>query len=485
MSDVNAHDFTEISEAADVFDLYAGAAAGAKSGMEVELCFFNPDQNDLPVMDQDQNLSLKRAALAALPEDGKWVHNEPTSEVLEIASQAYDFSNMRAALDEMRQKISVLCAQAARLGLKRSYFQEFPEKSADDLLSRIMDVERYQVMYAPYRADMAECVRYFAVCKSNQVSVSPRDMDHMLEGVRRLYVLAPLLFLLTDNSGGFLEGQRFSGHAGMYLRHRGLRGGHGGFVPYAFTAASGEEFVSRHIDHVMNNPLFMYYDHDGRLVKVPSGDWSVTFNSLKEQGLNTASNYYLAQSVLWPDVKIAALTANDGQVYGHRYEARMFGVGNHQHQSAYLLTSALAFHEDFARGVDALLSRYGFDLSHNSYATLMRVRSAYHAARNHNGRFFDIPYGRGIMAEFARELAELIEDMALDINMQDAVNPLITICRTGCTDGRINRTVFPNLSGMLRQQHDYDPAIFTNPNLCARDIFARQLKYADPCSCAA
>ena len=60
--------------------------------------------------------------------------------------------------------------------------------------------ERYQIMYAPYREDMTKCVQYFAVCKSNQVSVSHSDPDHLLKNLRRLYMLAPFLFMATENS---------------------------------------------------------------------------------------------------------------------------------------------------------------------------------------------------------------------------------------------------------------------------------------------
>ncbi len=484
MSEVNADDLTEIREADDVFALYAGSGDQAKSGLEVELAFFNPEDPDLSAMSLSQNKVLKNCAMSALP-DSDWIHNEPTSELLEVASHAASFSDMKSVIEDTNKKIQVLSEKALGIGLKRSYFQELPEKTADDLLSRIVDVERYKVMYAPYRADMKKCVQYFAVCKSNQVSVSPYNMDHMLANIRRLYVLAPFLFLLTDNSTGFSEGQPFQGHAGMALRHEGLTEGRGGVPPYVFTAQNGEEFIRSHIDHVMNNPLFMYYDREGKLTKVPSGDWSVTFNALKEQGLNIASNYYLAQSIMWPDVKIAALKDGNGNVTGHRYEARMFGVGVHQHQSAYLLTSALAFDETFAKGVDELLARYGFsdeDL-HGSYDLLLK---SYAAAREHNGAFFDVAYGNGVMADFAREFADLVEALAVDLDMEAEFAAISLICRTGCTDGNVNRVLFPELTDVLAFQRRYDHTLFNDSNLCAHMIFEKEIekKTAGVCSLA-
>ncbi len=469
MSEVRADDLTEINDVADVFDLYRGVGkADAKSGIEVELAFFDPKSDNLDAMSLAQNRVLKNAAAAVCP-DEDFVHNEPTSELLEVAGKAAHFSDAKQVLTDIDQKIRVLSDKAEGIGLKRSYFQELPDKTAADLLSRIVDVERYKIMYAPYREDMHKCVQYFAVCKSNQVSVSPYDMDHMHENVRRLYSLAPFLFLLTDNSCLFAEGKAHIGHIGMSLRDAGLTEGRGGIPPYVFSAKNGEEFVRSHILHVMNNPLFMYYNRDGVLTKVPSGDWSVTFNSLKDRGLNIASNYYLAQSIMWPDVKIATLKDAQGSVTGHRYEARMFGVGIHQHQTAYMITSALAFDDVFAAEVDELLHRYGL----MDYESVLR---AYKCAREHNGTFFDVTYGNSQMIDFARDFADLIEPIMDEAGLLEQAQPMLHICRTGCTDGKVNRVLFPTLEDVQLLQRRYDASIFDNPNQCAAMVFERDIE---------
>ncbi len=470
MSEVKADDQTVINHIDDVRALYQGVGRDhAKSGLEIELSFFDPASPNLDAMSLAQNRVLKHSAMEALP-DVDWVHNEPTSELLEVATSAVAFGSIGEVITEANHKVEILSERAEGIGLKRSYFQELPDKTADDLLSRIVEVDRYQIMYAPYREDMYDCVRYFAVCKSNQVSVSPYSADHMLENVRRLYALAPFLFLLTDNSTGFSEGEPFSGHIGMELRHQGLQQGRGGVPSYVFEAKSGDEYIEAHVNHVMNNPLFMYYDLDGGLQRVPSGDWSVTFNSLRSRGLNTTSNYNLGQSVLWPDIKIAALKDAAGTTFSHRYEARMFGVGIHQHQSAYIITSALAFDEGFARGVDSLLDSYGFNSGSGvqGYALVMK---SYQAARDHNGQFMDIEYGQGRMIDFAREFADLVEEMADANNLTEEVNPILSICRTGCTDGKINRLMFPTLEDVIQFQAEYDPEIFNNSNNSARSYF--------------
>lgn len=219
----------------------------------------------------------------------------------------------------------------------------------------------------------------------------------------------------------------------------------------------------------------MYYDENAKLTRVPSGDWGVTFNTLKEKGLNTRSNYFLAQSVLWPDVKIAALKDDAGNVYNHRYEARMFGVGLHQHQTALIITAALAMHDDFATRIDDLLARYGFDM-HVPSQTLALLHDAYANARAHNGKFFDIAYGTGRMQDFARDFAAHLEDIADDLGLDEELQPILDICHSGCTDGKINRILFPTLKDILHFQKTYNTEIYDNPNRAAKTLFAKEIK---------
>ncbi|GJL85704.1 MAG: hypothetical protein DHS20C02_14790 [Micavibrio sp.] len=475
MSEVNACDLKIIENEDDVFDLYVGVGSESKAGLEVEMTFFDPAT--MKPMSLAQNKLLKNAAEAR--HDGDWVHTEPTADILEIVSIPGYPNDIKNVLNDINDKIKILTDKAGELGLKRSYFQELPDRTGKELLEHIVDSERYQTMYWPYREDMTDIVTYFAVCKSNQVSISHRDPDHLLENIRRLYFLAPFLFLLTDNSSGFNQGQPFSGHQGMM--HRTALEERGGILPYIFTAQNGEDFIRKHIDYVMNNKLFMHYDENGTLTGIPSGTWS-SFEKLRTQCLNFASNYYLAQSILWPDVKIAALKNRDGGVIGHRFEPRMFGVGIHQHQTAFLITTALAFKPNFAAQVDALLAEYGFDTQDLDTAR-ENLEAAYDSAQNHNGKFFDIPYGTGTVANFAKEFADLIENAHIGDGLDEELEPLLSICRTGCTDGKINRMMFPTLESTMEFQKTHDPAIFNDPNSCAHMVFEKEIKKTSAGAC--
>lgn len=423
-------------------------------------------------MNPAQNIRVKNAANTVL--GGDFVRNEPTGDMLEIGSAPGAPEDLKSILDDTNHKIRILTQEAAKAGMKRSYFQDLPHASAETLLKNLMDIPRYRAFFGPPRKDMWDVAAYFSVCKSNQVSVSYRDPDHMLENVRRLYILAPFLFMITDNSSAFAEGRPVSGHPGM--QYRTALGRRGGVPDYVFTAQSGEEYVREHINHVMTNELFVYYNEEGELLRLPENEW-LTFHDLRERGLNTATNYFFSESVLWPDVKIAALKDESGQVINHRYESRMWGVGIHQHQSALLITAALAFNAAFSEKTDRLVSSFGFEAG-DAGQFRARLQNAYSSAREHNGAFLDSAYGTGRMNDFARRFSDLLEEAYDGQGFDAALAPILSICRTGLTDAKVNRLMFPALEEVNAFQRSYDPALFNDPERCALTLFEKELPAA-------
>lgn len=471
MSHVNSADTRIITSKDDVMATYDGVGAeNSKTGIEVELSFINAQS--LEPLTVPDNEALLKAGHEALP--GDWIRQEPTAEMLEINSKATDFDGIAAILEDANTKIKTLSDVAQGLGFKRSLFQDLPHVPARDLLSNVVNVERYQAFFKPPRADMFGIADYFSVSKSNQVSVSYIDHDHMLENVRRLYTLAPFLFMLTDNSAGFAEGRAINYHHGIHYRR--FLDDRGGVPCYVYTAQSGAEYIDAHIRHVMHNPLYVYYDENSILTRIPSGQWE-SFEKLREKGLNTAANYNLAESVLWPDVKIAALKDKDDIVIGHRFEARMFGVGAWQHQAALLMTAGLAFDPVLAERIDRLLLHYGFDPSEPERIRQC-VLNAYEAAYYHENRFFEVCYGNGNMADFALEFADIFEAAESMQPYHSALKPMLSVCRTGLVDAKVNQMLFPTLDDVKNILQTYDQSVFDNPNQCAHMMFADQLKQA-------
>jgi hypothetical protein len=103
MSDVNANDLRTIDSIDDVIDTYNGAGADSRTGVEVELAFYNPDTPDLDTMSICQNKALKNASNAAQGND--FARNEPTAEMLEVGSIAAGPKNLRAVLDNTQANI--------------------------------------------------------------------------------------------------------------------------------------------------------------------------------------------------------------------------------------------------------------------------------------------------------------------------------------------------------------------------------------------
>jgi hypothetical protein len=213
------------------------------------------------------------------------------------------------------------------------------------------------------------------------------------------------------------------------------------------------------------------------LRRLPSGTWWTFEKDLKERGLNTVANYYLAQSVLWPDVKIASIRDHEGNVTHHRYEARMFGVGLHQAQTALLIVAGLAFDENFANEVDFLLRKQGLCIADSS-SCIDRLSKSYDAAQNHNGKFFDIMYGNARMSDFAKEFGEILDKSYTCATYRAALEPALHICRTGWPDARVNRALFPKLEDAKAFMQRYDESIFENPNTCAHMLFGDKLANA-------
>lgn len=152
----------------------------------------------------------------------------------------------------------------------------------------------------------------------------------------------------------------------------------------------------------------------------------------------------------------------------------MFGVGIHQHQSALLITAGLSFNADFAVRTDRLLREFGFDAVQHE-ASYELLKKSYAAARTHNGRFLDVSYGNGTMMAFSKRFAELLEAAYLGSDFEEVLAPILMIARSGCTDGKINRLLFSTLEAAKQQQRQYDPAIFNNPNQCARMVYAHDI----------
>jgi len=156
----------------------------------------------------------------------------------------------------------------------------------------------------------------------------------------------------------------------------------------------------------------------------------------------------------------------------------MFGVGIHQHNTAGLITGALAFQGTFGDKIDELLIRYGFDFDGKEEDTRLYIRNSYDAARAHNNKFFDIAFGNGNMSDFAKDFADILEESLAGKGFEAELAPILNICRNGMTDTKVNRLLFPALTDIQNHQSNFNADIFTNTAQSNAMLFADKLKTA-------
>jgi hypothetical protein len=80
------------------------------------------------------------------------------------------------------------------------------------------------------------------------------------------------------------------------------------------------------------------------------------------------------------------------------------------------------------------------------------------------------------MLGFGQKFADLLENSSLMQGYEEELAPLLLICRTGCTDSKVNALLFSTLDKAKDFQRSYDPDIFKNPNQCARMVFEKEIK---------
>ena len=126
---------------------------------------------------------------------------------------------------------------------------------------------------------------------------------------------------------------------------------------------------------------------------------------------------------------------------------------------------------------------FGFHMEAATTSCQM-VQASYREARQHDGKFFDIPFGLGTMADFAKSFADLLEEAFNGKGFDDEISPILEICRSGCTDAKVNRLLFPTLEDVIAIQKNYPDYLFDNPCLTAKQVFHKELKELGICQTA-
>jgi len=446
MTDVQKTKLKKISSIDDALPLYAPPPPefSGRIGVEVEMPVVKPGaaKPDIPNALEMQALQKK------LKDKGFDAQLEPAG-VIEYAGPPFRVEDAAKLLKTMKADIAAFDGVIAAEGYSRSPFSIVPTTTKAEALGNRVSRERLQASLKAMQEIFDEnTLRLPMLTSSVQTSFSPEDAEAMFRMMYRAYALSPLLMAATNTSSGYVVNEDkkldYIPRAKYYLGY----GDAGGVSPAFLGASNGEELIRNHIKAVFNAPMHFAYAEDGSIIGATAEN-RITFARLVEQGLNTQSNYELAETFLYNDVKIANLRDENGAVVGKRMEVRGADSGIDQPVMAVLMTAALVPDGKPAGEFDALLRNYGFTGNPKQDADLFL--SSRRAVVDNGGRFMDVPFGTGSLRDFAADVAGIL------VNAWDGKVPardmekLVDVLMTGNTDAK----VFAEKFATLKDAADY------------------------------
>ncbi|MDE1151749.1 MAG: hypothetical protein PW788_04350 [Micavibrio sp.] len=446
-----------IGSEADALSLYGTAPEKyhGKVGLEVEMPLFKPGATRPQIPTANEMLQM-HASLKAKGFDAQL----EASGVLEYASPPVNVADAGKLAQIARKEMQAFEAEAEKHGYARAPFCILPTTSLDDALKNKVPRERLETSLAVIREAFHEDITQIPLLTTGvQTSFSPKNADEMFRMAVRGYAVTPLIIAAMNSSAGFSCNDNDRKDYHLRGKYYDLYGTSGGISPAFLKSSNAGEMIKNHISQVFDAPMYFAYDAEGSLMK-STKDNILTFRKLAAQGLNTQTNYELAESFLYNDIKICNLRDEAGAVVGKRIEVRAADSGLHQPASTLLLTAAVVPDGKTADAFDRLLKDYGFTGNPKLDGPLLQ--EARDAAINHGGRFMDVKFGTGSLREFAADVASLVEaHYSRDKTVAPDVAKLCDVLLTGDCDAKVFAQTFPTLQSVandLQRSANVKPA---------------------------
>ncbi len=429
-----------------------------KVGLEVEMPLYKPGASR-PAIPTAAEMVQMHANLKAKGYDAQL----EASGVLEYASPPVNVADAAKLVAQSKRDLVAFEDEAKQLGYARAPFCILPTTSLEDALKNKVPRERLETSLAVIRDVLSEDVTHIPLLTTGvQTSFSPKDNDEMFRMAVRGYAVTPLLIAAMNSSAGFSCNDNARKDHHLRGKYYDFYGTSGGISPAFLQSSNAAELVKNHIAQVFDAPMYFAYDAEDKLIR-STKDNVLTFRKLAAMGLNTQTNYELAESFLYNDIKICNLRDEAGSVVGKRIEVRAADSGLHQPASTLLLTAAVVPDGKTADAFDALLKDYGFTGNPKQDASLLQA--AREAAIHHNGKFMDVKFGTGSLRDFAADVAGLVENhYAKDRAVAPDVSKLCDVLLTGECDAKIYVQKFPTLQSVATDlQKTRVPANQTGP----------------------
>jgi hypothetical protein len=416
-----------------------------KIGLEVEMALYKPGaaKPSIPAAHE----------MRAMAQELKYMGHDAQLEaagVLEYASPPVPVTDVAKLIAQSKTDMALFEDAAAKRGYTRAPFCILPTTTTEEALANKVGRERLDASLATLAESYPPGTQNIPLLTTGvQTSFSPADQDEMFRMLRRGYALVPLLYAAMNSSSGFSCNEPERKDVQPRGKYYEAYGPSGGIAESFLKSSNAEEMIRNHIASVFDSPMFFCYDLDGKLVRPGKGE-SLTFRKLADKGLNTQSNYELAESFIYNDMKICNLRDAQGNVVGKRVEVRPADSGLHQPASVLLLTAALVPDGKTAEAFDALLKDYG--LTGNPKTDAPALLAARKAAVEHGGKFMDVAFGTGRLMDFAADVAGLVSShYANEKAVAPDVAKLCDILLTGNCDAKLHAATYKTLNDVTAE----------------------------------
>ncbi|MDP2204848.1 MAG: hypothetical protein Q8K65_00925 [Alphaproteobacteria bacterium] len=439
MTDVRNDDFTLIRSIDDVIPLYRGNGQSEPEqyiGFETEIFVYRKDTRGQPVAASSRDC-------AQIVEHLKSRGLEPQLEMasaVEYASPAYPVTQVAKLNAEIAQAWQDYTQGIHDAGFQTNDAALAPFVTLDSAKDNLVDRDRARGLVKGMDLFKApEFLKVTLLCTSTQVSLSYASPDDLRDTLATGYALTGAIFGVFANYPAFIEGKDERLQTNPRATFYDAFGKDGGIPDSLLQSADGEDFIRRHAEQVFKTDMLFYYDEKQNLV------WPekpVKFEQLEKIGLNTRSNYDLAETFVYTDFKVCNIRGSDGVPIGKRVEVRGFDAGETGALAAVPFCHALLRDAVGRDAVQGLLADYGLLPDQDGWQD--RLKAARHSAAHHDGKFLDVPFGTrpdgsdGNLKDFARDLGGILKAYALrNPELAGALAPVIAICDTGKPQAQI------------------------------------------------
>jgi hypothetical protein len=436
MTDVRNDDLTRINSIHDVVPLYRGNGQKPEQqyiGFETEIYLYRKGTDGKPAAATSQECS---DLIGKLKERGHTPQLEMASAV-EYASRPFRVTETAQLNAEITQAWKDYTQVIRENGLTPSDAALLPFTTLDSAKENLVDRDRARgLVKGMGRFKAPEFLKVTLLCTSTQVSLSYKDPDDLRDLLATGYALNGAIYGLFSNYPAYAEGKE---HQRLNTNPRAAFyeafGKDGGIPDSILTAKDGEDFIRKHAEQVFKTEMLFYYDQQQNLVWPET---PVRFEDLKDLGLNTRSNYDLAETFVYTDFKVCNIRDDQGRPTGKRIEARGFDAGELGALAAVPFTHAVLRDPDSRDAVKGLLADYGLLPDQDGWQ--QRLQLGRYNVAHHRGKYLDVAYGTkpdgtdGNLKEFCRDLGTILKAyVARNPAHAASLAPVIDICETGLT----------------------------------------------------